>query len=154
MADDTVLDIERGETHHNAFKSGPQDAGASPLNRFENMVVIVTGAASGMGEAPRHPGQCGLSEPHPNRHERHAERRAIGGEIKVSAIGDIATGDDGRASLRLHVVLGLSDGTTRGGHFMQGSVHPTLEIIVRESPVHLHRRKRPDLGIALIDLET
>ena len=33
----------------------------------------------------------------------------------LSALGDIATGDDGKASLHVHVVLGLADGTTRGG---------------------------------------
>jgi predicted DNA-binding protein with PD1-like motif len=32
----------------------------------------------------------------------------------LSAIGDIAEGDDGRPSLHVHIVLGLSDGSTRG----------------------------------------
>jgi len=32
----------------------------------------------------------------------------------LSAIGDIAVGDDGKASLHVHVVLGLPDGSTRG----------------------------------------
>src|SRR5437773_1726380 len=40
----------------------------------------------------------------------------------LSALGDIATGDDGKASLHLHVVLGLADGSTRGGHFLEGRV--------------------------------
>jgi len=35
----------------------------------------------------------------------------------LSAIGDVAVGDDGKASLHVHIVLGLSDGSTRGGHF-------------------------------------
>lgn len=70
----------------------------------------------------------------------------------LSAIGDIAIGDDGKASLHMHVVLGMSDGSTKGGHFIKGVVHPTLEIIVRESAVGFRRRKRDDIGIALIDL--
>jgi uncharacterized protein len=37
------------------------------------------------------------------------------GEV-LSAIGDIAIGDDGKASLHVHIVLGLRDGSTRGGH--------------------------------------
>jgi hypothetical protein len=45
-------------------------------------------------------------------------------------------------------VLGLSDGTIRGGHL--------LEAIVRtrslEAPGHLRRRKRPEIGAALIDV--
>jgi predicted DNA-binding protein with PD1-like motif len=45
----------------------------------------------------------------------------------LSAIGDIAVGDDGKESLHVHVVLGLSDGSTRGGHLLKGTVHPALE---------------------------
>lgn len=70
----------------------------------------------------------------------------------LSAIGDVAVGDDGKASLHVHVVLGLSDGSTRGGHFLSGIVRPTLEVVLTEAPARLRRRKRPDLGIALVDL--
>lgn len=70
----------------------------------------------------------------------------------LSVIGDIATGDDGEASLHLHAVLGLSDGTTRGGHLLDGVVRPTLEVIIAEAAAELRRKKRPELGIALIDL--
>jgi predicted DNA-binding protein with PD1-like motif len=70
----------------------------------------------------------------------------------LSLIGDIATGDDGKPSLHLHAVLGLSDGTTRGGHFMKGIVRPTLEVTIVETPTHLRRKKKPELGIALIEL--
>src|SRR5215203_4781922 len=70
----------------------------------------------------------------------------------LSALGDIATGDDGKASLHVHVVLGLSDGTTRGGHLLEGKVRPTLEVVLEETSAGLRRRKRPELGIALIDL--
>jgi predicted DNA-binding protein with PD1-like motif len=70
----------------------------------------------------------------------------------LSAIGDVAVADDGKASLHVHVVLGLSDGTTRGGHLLKGKVRPTLEVILTDTPVQLRRKKRPDIGIALIEL--
>jgi uncharacterized protein len=70
----------------------------------------------------------------------------------VSLLGDIATGDDGKPSLHMHAVLGLRDGTTRGGHFLKGIVRPTLEVTIVETPARLRRRQRPELGIALIDL--
>jgi len=70
----------------------------------------------------------------------------------LSLIGDVAQGDDGKASLHLHAVLGLQDGTLRGGHLLSGSVQPTLEVTITETVVHLRRKKRPDLGIALIDV--
>ena len=69
----------------------------------------------------------------------------------LSALGDVAIGDDGKASLHVHVVLGLSDGSTRGGHFLSGIVRPTLEVVLTEAPATLRRRKRADLGIALVD---
>lgn len=70
----------------------------------------------------------------------------------LSAIGDVAIGDDGKASLHVHVVLGLADGSTRGGHLMSGIVRPTLEVVMSDTPAHLRRKKKSELGIALIDL--
>ena len=70
----------------------------------------------------------------------------------LSLLGDIAIGDDGKASLHVHIVLGLSDGSTRGGHLLDGKVRPTLEVVVTETPSKLRRKKRKDLGIALIDI--
>jgi predicted DNA-binding protein with PD1-like motif len=68
----------------------------------------------------------------------------------LSLLGDIAVGDDGKPSLHMHAVLGLKDGTTRGGHFLKGIVRPTLEVTIVETPAQLRRRKQPGLGIALI----
>ncbi len=70
----------------------------------------------------------------------------------LSLLGDIALGDDGNPSLHMHAVMGLSDGTTRGGHFLKGIVRPTLEVTINETPARLRRRQRPELGLALIDL--
>ena len=70
----------------------------------------------------------------------------------LSLLGDIALGDDGKPSLHMHAVLGMSDGTCRGGHFLKGIVRPTLEVTIVETPARLRRRKRPELGLALIDL--
>src|SRR5580700_10079177 len=70
----------------------------------------------------------------------------------LSLIGDIAEGQDGPI-LHAHVVLGLPDGTTREGHLLEGLVFPTLEVVVTETPAELRKVMRPDLGIALIDLD-
>jgi predicted DNA-binding protein with PD1-like motif len=71
----------------------------------------------------------------------------------VSLIGDVAEGDDSNASLHLHAVLGLKDGTVRGGHLLSGTVQPILEVTITETAAHLRRKKREDLGIALISPE-
>ena len=70
----------------------------------------------------------------------------------VSLVGDIAVDDDGKPSVHPHAVLGLRDGSTRGGHLLEGHVRPTLEVSMTVTPERLRRRRRPDLGIALIDL--
>jgi len=70
----------------------------------------------------------------------------------LSLIGDVAEAQDG-PGLNVHVVLGLSDGTTRGGHLLEGQVFPTLELVVTENPAELRRVMHPDLGVALIDLD-
>lgn len=77
----------------------------------------------------------------------------------LSLIGDIALGTDsggsrpGQPQPHLHAVLGMYDGTTRGGHLLEGVVWPTLEVIVREAPAQLRKTYRPDVGLALIDLD-
>ena len=70
----------------------------------------------------------------------------------LSLLGDVAQGQDGPI-LHMHTVLGLSDGTTRGGHLLEGKVFPTLEVVVTETPAQLRKVMRPDIGIALIDLD-
>jgi uncharacterized protein len=70
----------------------------------------------------------------------------------LSLLGDVAEGQDGPI-LHMHTVLGLSDGTTRGGHLLDGKVFPTLEVVVTETPAQLRKVLRPDIGVALIDLD-
>ena len=67
----------------------------------------------------------------------------------LSLVGDIAL-QDGEPKLHAHVVLGRSDGTTRGGHLLEAHVRPTLEVMLTESPGHLHKELDPESGLALI----
>jgi predicted DNA-binding protein with PD1-like motif len=69
----------------------------------------------------------------------------------LSLIGDIAE-KDGEAAVHAHVVVGRFDGSTRGGHLMEGRVRPTLEVILTESPSHLQKKLDPESGLALIRL--
>jgi predicted DNA-binding protein with PD1-like motif len=72
-------------------------------------------------------------------------------EVLVLA-GDISF-DKGNQKVHAHVVLGRSDGSTRGGHLMKGYVRPTLEVMLTESPAHLHRKHDEVSGLALIDIK-
>ena len=71
----------------------------------------------------------------------------------ITLVGDIVEDEKGAPSLHAHTVLGLSNGHTRGGHLIEGHVRPTLEVTVTETPAHLVRKKKPELGLALIDID-
>jgi hypothetical protein len=89
-----------------------------------------------------------------DRKARQFRRIVVDEQSEVlSLIGDVAEGEDGRPTLNVHVVLGLADGTTRGGHLIEGRVFPTLEAVVTETPAELRRVWHPELGVALIDLD-
>ncbi len=67
----------------------------------------------------------------------------------LSLIGDVAL-SDGKPQVHAHVVVGTSEGTTRGGHLLKATVWPTLEVIVTVSPRHLRKVHDPETGLALI----
>jgi predicted DNA-binding protein with PD1-like motif len=67
----------------------------------------------------------------------------------LSLVGDIAEGADGAPAVHVHAILGRPDGTTRGGHLLEGHVWPTLEVVVDEVPRHLRKRLDPEMGLAL-----
>ena len=71
----------------------------------------------------------------------------------LSLVGDIAPKEDGEPQAHVHAVLGLSDGTTRGGHLIETRVRPTLEVVIAESTGHLRRKSNPRRGLALIDIK-
>jgi predicted DNA-binding protein with PD1-like motif len=74
-------------------------------------------------------------------------------QVEVLAlVGDIALKEDGTPQVHAHVVVGRSDGTTRGGHLLEAHVWPTLEVVVVESPAHLRRKIDPETGLARISL--
>ena len=69
----------------------------------------------------------------------------------LSLIGDVAL--QGREPrVHAHVVVGCSDGSTRGGHLVEAHVRPTLEVILTESPSHLRKEHDDASGLALIRL--
>lgn len=70
----------------------------------------------------------------------------------LTLAGDIAWTDDGEPVVHTHVVVGRSDGSTRGGHLKTAHVRPTLELVLVEYPKHLERKHDPESGLALIRL--
>ena len=65
--------------------------------------------------------------------------------------GDISLFKD-EYKIHAHVVLGKRDGTAHGGHLIKAIVHPTLEIILNESPEYLKREMDKESEIPLIKI--
>ena len=62
----------------------------------------------------------------------------------ASLIGDVAQAPSGDPALHIHLVVGKRDGLAMAGHLGEAHVRPTLEMIITESPAHLHRVKTGD----------
>ena len=69
----------------------------------------------------------------------------------LSLVGDVAL-FEGEPKPHPHVVVGLSDGTTRGGHLLEAHVRPILEVTVTESPDHLQRETDRETGLPLLTI--
>ncbi|MCS3450245.1 MULTISPECIES: PPC domain-containing DNA-binding protein [Bradyrhizobium] len=144
MKSKLVSDAPSAQVHVVVLDSGEEAFGA--LTKFANDAKVTAASLTAIGAFER--ATVGWFD-FASKSYRKIE---IDEQCEVlCALGDIATGDDGKASLHMHIVLGLSDGSTRGGHLLAGIVRPTLEVVVTEAPARLRRRKRPELGIALID---
>ena len=80
------------------------------------------------------------------------DRIPVNEQVEVLSInGDIAL-DQGQPKVHAHAVLGRRDGSTVGGHLLQATVRPTLEVLLVESPGYLRKTCDPETGLALIDI--
>ncbi|WP_373870008.1 PPC domain-containing DNA-binding protein [Azorhizobium oxalatiphilum] len=72
-------------------------------------------------------------------------------QVEVASLtGDVTLDPEGKRALHVHTVLGRRDGSARAGHLTKGHVRPTLEVVLTETPAHLHKRHDPESGLALI----
>jgi predicted DNA-binding protein with PD1-like motif len=86
--------------------------------------------------------------------KRDYRRILIQEQVEVlSLLGDVAL-ESGKPKVHAHVVVGKADGTAHGGHLLEAHVRPTLEVILTESPSHLHRQHDAATGLALIAPDT
>jgi predicted DNA-binding protein with PD1-like motif len=75
----------------------------------------------------------------------------VRGQVEVIGMsGDIAL-YQGKPVVHTHMIVGTSDGTTRGGHVLDACVSPTLEVIVTVDPIAIQKRFDPEVNLILID---
>lgn len=70
----------------------------------------------------------------------------------LSLLGNISRGEDSAPLVHAHVILGRANGTTLGGHLVEGVVRPTLEVVLTVFPGKVQRQRDPASGLALWDL--
>jgi hypothetical protein len=82
-------------------------------------------------------------------------RNPVREQVEVaSLVGDVALSPDGKPAVHVHVVLGRRDASALAGHLLEGHVRPTLELVLVESPAHLHKQHDPESGLALIRMSS
>ncbi|MBW3563283.1 MAG: DNA-binding protein [Acidobacteria bacterium] len=88
-----------------------------------------------------------------NPDKRDYDHISVGEQVEVlSLMGDIALeGDD--TKIHAHVVLGRRDGSTIGGHLIEGHVFPTLEMHLLDYRSELRREKDESTKLSLIAIK-
>jgi hypothetical protein len=65
--------------------------------------------------------------------------------------GDITLGVDGQPAVHTHLVLARSHGEAWGGHLIEATASPTLELYMTTYPEPLHKRLDPATDLQLTD---
>ena len=87
-----------------------------------------------------------------NAETRQYEHHVLDEQLEVvSLIGNV-TIKDGAPFTHIHVTLGGPDLSIRGGHFIDATVHPNLEIWIRPESAGLERTLDEGSGLYLMDL--
>jgi uncharacterized protein len=139
--------VEPGETRTYVLVADPGDDAVAVLKDFAGEQGLTAASITGVGAFST--ATVGWFD----REKKEYRPISVPEQCELlSLVGDIALGPDGPA-VHVHAVLGLSDGSVRGGHLLSAEVWPTLEVVVRETPATLRKTSRPEIGLALIDID-
>jgi uncharacterized protein len=138
-----LLDQHAGErTFAVVFDTG--DRVMEPLAEFVRENEITAARISGIGAF------ASVELGYFNWETADYEKIAIEEQVEVvSLTGDVALKDDA-PQIHAHVVVAKRNASAYGGHLLEASVRPTLELVVVDSPAHLRKRFDPRTGLALI----
>ncbi len=86
------------------------------------------------------------------RERKDYKQIPVNEQVEVMAlVGNIARFEE-EPKVHAHAVVGLPDGTARGGHLLRALVWPTLEVRLVASPAELRREMDEEVGLPLISL--
>lgn len=139
--------VDHGETRTYVLVADPGDDAVAVLRHFAREQDLSAASITGVGAFSA--ATVGWFD----REKKEYRPISVAEQCELlTLVGDIALGPDGPA-VHVHAVLGLSDGSVRGGHLLAADVWPTLEVVVRETPATLRKTSRPEIGLALIDVD-
>ena len=70
----------------------------------------------------------------------------------TSLIGDI-TMNEGKPVVHAHINLADKNGMVHGGHLLEASIFPTLEVIMTVEPTTMYKKLYPEAGAFIIDAD-
>jgi hypothetical protein len=136
LADTYLIRLEKGETV------------IGSLEQFADAYRIGFGVIQAIGTFQR--ATLGYYDPE----AKSIQRKELEESVEVLSLsGNITQGEDGQHLVHAHVALGRPDYTTYGGHLVEATAGPTVEIVVETAPTTIRRRHDPDTGGQLWDLE-
>jgi uncharacterized protein len=115
------------------------------LLAFARKQGLVVGHLTGIGAVSD--AVVGYFDPRKKAYLRIHEQ---GQQEVLSLTGNLAL-YKGEPFFHVHTVLGLSDGSTRGGHLFEMTGRPTVELILTTYPKPVRRKIDPETGLPLLD---
>lgn len=125
-------------------KASPGEEIVGALTALLNDLKIYAGSFSAIGACNE--AELAHWDPVARVYNKHVFRGAL--EI-VSLLGNVARTEDGRAFLHSHIVIGLDDLSTRGGHLFRAVASPTCEIVLRPCAGVVERALDDSCGLRL-----
>ena len=115
------------------------------LLAFARKHKLVAGHLTGIGAVSD--AVLGYFDPQKKAYLRNHEK----GQAEVlSLTGNLAVYDN-EPFFHVHVALGLRDGSARGGHLFEGTVRPTVELILTTYSKAVRRKIDTETGLPLLD---
>ena len=115
------------------------------LLAFARKYKLVAGHLTGIGAISD--AVVGYFDPQKKAYLRIHEK---GQQEVLSLTGNLALNND-EPFFHVHTVLGLRDGSTRGGHLFEATVRPTVEVVLTTYPKAVRRKLDPETGLPLLD---
>ena len=79
------------------------------------------------------------------------KRIPVTSQAEVASLTGTISFKQGKPFVHAHAVLGLPDGSTRGGHLLEAHVWPTLEVVVTAWHKPVGRKRDSQTGLFLLD---